>query len=363
MSKKFAEYIWLDGSQPSTELRSKTRVIEVKGAVDLATFPEWGFDGSSTNQATGDNSDCILRPVSFVKDPIRDEGNFLVMCEVFDRDGNAHETNTRAVLRKVLEAGAAKEDPCFGFEQEYTMYDDQGPLGWPENGFPGPQGPYYCGVGHGRIFGRELVEAHQQACVDAGLLFYGVNAEVMLGQWEFQIGYRGFDEPADALLTTDHLWFASWIMHRIGEEYGIKVSFDNKPMHGDWNGAGCHTNFSTNSMRNKETGAAAVKSAIENLEKNHDKHIALYGAGLGDRLTGDHETCSINEFRSGNSDRGASIRVPLATAQKGYGYLEDRRPGANSDPYLVAARILVSVCALDENLMNTKTILKAEAIA
>ena len=230
MSKKFAEYIWLDGTQPSTELRSKTRVIEVKGNVDLDTFPEWGFDGSSTNQATGDNSDCILRPVSFVKDPIRDEGNFLVMCEVFDRDGNAHETNTRAVLRNVLEAGAAKEDPCFGFEQEYTMYDDQGPLGWPENGFPGPQGPYYCGVGHGRIFGRELVEAHQQACVDAGLLFYGVNAEVMLGQWEFQIGYRGFDEPADALLTTDHLWFASWIMHRIGEEVGIRVSFDNKPI-------------------------------------------------------------------------------------------------------------------------------------
>ena len=360
MSKKFAEYIWLDGSVPTQQLRSKTRVVEVNGEPSISIFPEWGFDGSSTNQATGDNSDCILRPVSFVNDPIRGNGNFLVMCEVFDRHGNPHATNTRSILRQVLQAGAAEQDPLFGFEQEYTLFDQNGPLGWPKNGFPEPQGPFYCGVGAGRVNGRQLVEDHQQACIDADLLFYGINAEVMLSQWEFQIGYRGFEEPADALLTADHLWFATWLLHRLGEDYGISVSYENKPMKGDWNGAGCHTNFSTKDMRDKNIGSDAVKRAIVNLEKNHQQHIAIYGDALDERLTGAHETCSINEFRSGNSDRGASIRIPIATANKGYGYLEDRRPGANSDPYLVSARILVSVCELSESLMtiNQKELVK-----
>jgi glutamine synthetase len=352
MSKKFAEYLWLDGTVPTQQLRSKTRVIEGNKNISINDFPEWGFDGSSTNQATGDNSDCILKPVSFVKDPIRGEGNYLVMCEVFDRHGAPHVTNTRSVLRQVLDAGASEQDPLFGFEQEYTLYNAEGPLGWPKNGYPEPQGPFYCGVGANRINGRDLVEAHQKACVDADLLFYGINAEVMLGQWEFQIGYRGFDEPADALLTTDHLWYATWLLHRLGEDYNINVSYDNKPMKGDWNGAGCHTNFSTKDMRDKQLGAEAVKHAIKQLEDNHAAHIKVYGHGLDERLTGAHETCSINEFKAGNSDRGASIRIPIPTAEKGYGYLEDRRPGANSDPYLVSAQILVSVCNLDSSLMN-----------
>tara|TARA_A100001015_G_scaffold187017_1_gene208279 strand:+ start:1959 stop:3044 length:1086 start_codon:yes stop_codon:yes gene_type:complete len=355
MNEKFAEYIWLDGAVPTKTLRSKTRIIEVKEEVSLDSFPDWGFDGSSTNQASGDNSDCILRPVSFVKDPLRGEGNFLVMCEVFDREGNPHSTNSRSILRQVLQAGAAEQDPLFGFEQEYTLFQDEQPLGWPKNGFPEPQGPFYCGVGAGRVNGRQLVEAHQKACVDAGLLFYGVNAEVMLGQWEFQIGYRGFDEPADALLTTDHLWFANWLLQRLGEDYGISVSYENKPIKGDWNGAGCHTNFSTKDMRNKNVGKQAVERAILNLEKNHQDHVNVYGHALDERLTGDHETCSINQFKSGESDRGASIRIPIATSEKGYGYLEDRRPGANSDPYLVAARILTSVCELDSSLMKVSS--------
>ena len=362
MTKKFAEYIWLDGTVPTQELRSKTRVVEITGDVSIDCFPEWGFDGSSTNQATGDNSDCILIPVSFVNDPIRGNGNFLVMCEVYDRNGNPHATNTRSVLRNVLNAGAAAQDPVFGFEQEYTLFDKNGPLGWPEHGYPQPQGPFYCGVGDGKVNGRDLVEAHQQACLDADLLFYGINAEVMLGQWEFQIGYRGFDEDIDALMIADHVWFATWLLHRLGEDYKIKVSYENKPMKGDWNGAGCHTNFSTKDMRDKNTGAQAVKHAIEKLEENHDKHIKVYGYALDERLTGAHETCSINEFKSGDSDRGASIRIPVATSKKGYGYLEDRRPGANSDPYLVSSRILVSICDLDEDLMNVSSEKVAETV-
>lgn len=345
----FAEYIWLDGAEPTQTLRSKTRILDIQGEPSLDVFPEWGYDGSSTNQASGDNSDLVLKPVNFINDPLKSAGDFLVFCEVFNPDGTAHETNHRAKLRQVLLAGGAESEPMIGFEQEYTLFYEGRPLGFPENGFPQPQGPYYCGVGADRIFGRELVEAHTQACVDADILIYGINAEVMAGQWEYQIGYRGFEgDNNDILNACDHRHFAAWLMHRLGEEFDIVVSFDNKPMKGDWNGAGCHTNFSTKQMRRKETGKKAIDSAIEALSKKHKEHVVLYGAGLSDRLTGDHETCSINEFRAGVSDRGASIRIPLGVEQKGYGYIEDRRPGANSDPYLVAARLITTICVIEE---------------
>ncbi|MHC4952495.1 MAG: glutamine synthetase, partial [Planctomycetota bacterium] len=219
------------------------------------------------------------------------------------------------------------------------------PLGFPENGFPGPQGPYYCSVGADEAHGREIVERHTEACIDAGLLIYGTNAEVMPGQWEFQIGYRGFEgEGGDPLAVSDHVWIARFLMLRIAEEDGVTVSFDPKPVKGDWNGAGAHTNFSTNATRDKTTGLAAIRRAVAALERNHARHIERYGANLADRLTGLHETCAIDQFRSGVADRGASIRVPRQVEQSGSGYFEDRRPGANCDPYVVCAELIRTVC-------------------
>ena len=294
----------------------------------------------------------MLKPVNFVKDPLRGEGNFLVMCEVFNPDGTPHSSNTRSSLRKVLDAGGSETNPWIGFEQEYTLFTKNRPLGWPETGFPKPQGPYYCGVGPDEVFGRELVEKHTKACMDAGIAIYGINAEVMPGQWEFQLGYRGIDgEDAGALNVSDHLWMARWLLYRIGEEYSIQPSLSNKPVPGDWNGAGCHTNFSTNATRG-ENGIEAIRDAIENLREKHDEHIAVYGHGLDQRLTGLHETCHIGTFHAGVSNRGASIRIPLQVEQKGYGYFEDRRPGANCDPYLVAARLISTVCGMDEEVLN-----------
>lgn len=347
MKPIFAEYIWIDGSKPTQTLRSKTRLVQPQHTPTLAMFPDWGFDGSSTQQATGDNSDCLLRPVRFVSDPIRGNDNYLVLCEVLTRDGAAHPSNTRATLRTVLDNGGNTQDATFGFEQEYTLFQANGrPAGWPDTGEPAPQGPYYCGVGAARTAGRDLVEAHQKACIAAGLLLYGVNAEVMLGQWEYQIGYRGFDETADPLKIADHMQFAKWLLERLGEDYGYRISFDNKPVKGDWNGAGCHANFSTKAMRDPLTGATTIQDALARLEQQHDAHIAIYGHKLDERLTGKHETCDIKTFRAGASDRGAAIRIPVATATKGYGYLEDRRPGANSDPYLVTAYLLATVCSI-----------------
>lgn len=345
---KLVEYIWIDGTKPVSLLRSKSRIVKLPKDPNVEDLPHWSFDGSSTAQAMGKDSDCILKPVCLVKDPLIDGGDYLVLCEVLNADLSIHISNNRAKLISILASGGQEHEPWLGFEQEYTMFRNNLPLGWPENGSPAPQGPYYCGVGPKQIFGRTLAMEHAHACVQAGLLYYGLNAEVMPGQWEFQIGYRGLEnEDAGALNISDHTWIARWLLHRLSEQHNIHISLDNKPVKGDWNGAGMHTNFSTKEMRNSQTGQAAIDNAIQKLSINHSQHIRHYGHGLADRLTGQHETSSIHEFSAGMSDRGCSIRIPKMVALTGSGYLEDRRPGANSDPYLVAACLVATICKIN----------------
>ncbi len=329
------EYVWLDGQKPTAQLRSKTKIIH-HSVAKASDIPEWGFDGSSTGQAEGNFSDCKLVPVFFVPDPIRGAPHIMALCEVLQANGDMHSSNTRAPLRVIAERHK-KTEAWFGIEQEYTLFKDGRPLGFPASGFPRPQGPYYCGVGADNVVGRSLVEEHMSACMAAGIDIFGINAEVMPGQWEFQVG------PLGPLAVADHLWIARWLLHRLGEEFGIAVSLSPKPVPGDWNGAGAHTNFSTKAMR-AAGGIRAVNAACEKLKKKHAAHIAVYGAGNEMRLTGKHETCSIDQFRYGVSDRGASIRIPMATANAKSGYLEDRRPAANMDPYQVCAALLETVC-------------------
>ena len=334
MNKIMVEYIWIDGHTPTAKLRSKTKVVDNKVS-SASELPDWSFDGSSTMQAEGSFSDCLLKPVHIMKDPLRGGNNLLAMCEVFNSDGSVHKSNKRAQLRELAEKH--KNQECwFGIEQEYTFFDGIKPLGWPDNGFPAPQGGYYCGVGSDEVFGRDIVEEHMEACLDAGMNLSGINAEVMPGQWEFQIG------PLGPLEVSDEVWLARWLLYRIGEDYGVSATLDPKPVKGDWNGAGAHTNFSTKSMR-EHGGIKIIEDACEKLGKNHDKHIDMYGADNEYRLTGDHETCSIKDFKYGVSDRGASIRIPMQTANDGYGYLEDRRPSANMDPYLVCTALMDTI--------------------
>ena len=334
--KVMAEYIWMDGHQPTQKLRSKTKILNKKIS-SVSELPEWGFDGSSTNQAEGNFSDCLLKPVWLCKDPIRGKENILVMCEVMNADGSVHASNTRAHLRKIEEK-FSKEKIWFGIEQEYTFFEGRNPLGWPEGGYPAPQGPFYCGVGADEAFGREIVEDHLDLCLEAGLELSGINAEVMPGQWEYQIG------PLGPLEVGDQMWVSRWLLYRISEDYGVSATLHPKPVKGDWNGAGAHINFSTQSMREKG-GLKVIEDACEKLSKKHDKHIAVYGAHNEERLTGDHETQSISEFSYGVSDRGASIRIPMQTSNDGYGYLEDRRPSSNMDPYQACAILIETTCS------------------
>lgn len=323
-----AEYIWVDGSSPYRLLRSKTRVFNERPE----EFPLWNFDGSSTNQAEGDSSDCVLRPVFVCNDPLR-SNSVLVMCDVLTPDMQPHPSNTRVFAQEV-EDKYNSELALFGLEQEYTIFRDGRPLGFPEGGYPEPQGKYYCSAGGGRIFGREVVEEHLNACLDAGLNISGVNAEVMPGQWEFQIG------PLGTIETGDQLNIARYILERISERHGVEISYAAKPMPGDWNGAGCHANFSTVAMRES---LEACEDACRALGENVEEHIRNYGHDIESRLTGAHETCSYKEFRWGVSDRTASIRIPWGVAKAGKGYIEDRRPNADCDPYLVCGLILKTV--------------------
>ncbi len=335
--KSKLEYIWLDGSVPTQQLRAKTRVAE-NFSGKLEDCPVWSFDGSSTNQAGGGSSDLLLNPVFICPDPDR-KNAYLVLTEVLNPDGTAHETNGRAHIEE------EDEDFWFGFEQEYFLYDPQTrlPLGFPAGGFPEPQGPYYCGVGGSKAFGREIVEEHFDICLEAGLNVEGINAEVAAGQWEFQIFAKG------AHSAGDQIWMARFLLERTAEKYGVDVEWHPKPLGKDldWNGSGMHANFSNGLMRT--CGDEKVFTAIcEEFGKHIKEHIDVYGAYNDQRLTGLHETAAITDFSYGVSDRGASIRIPVGTIEDGWkGRLEDRRPASNGDPYKIAARIIKTTKAAD----------------
>jgi glutamine synthetase len=333
------EYIWTDGVTPTPQLRSKTKVISDKHWVHQNWKPPvWGFDGSSTEQAPGDNSDCVLQPVRWYENPLDDGDSLLVLCEVWNVDEKPHETNNRFQLEG-LNSNYGKEEVWVGFEQEYTLFKNGNPLGWPEDGSePKEQGDYYCG----RNIGEDIAREHMDACIEANIGITGINSEVMLGQWEYQIFA---ENPVEA---SDDLWVARWLMEKIAAKHGVSVSLEPKPKQGDWNGAGMHTNFSTKWMRGgmdeTHTGLDEINEKINLLRYKHDEHILVYGTDNEQRLTGKHETCDINTFRDGISDRGASIRIPWQVVRDKCGYLEDRRPSANADPYMVSWRLIKTIC-------------------
>lgn len=332
MSAAKLEYIWLDGYKPTQSLRSKTK-IEKDFSGKLEDCPMWSFDGSSTEQAPGGSSDCLLKPVFICGDPQR-KNAYLVMCEVLNADGTPHETNGRAHIDD------DDNDFWFGFEQEYFLWDPNTdkPLGFPANGYPRPQGPYYCSVGANNAFGRDIVEEHLDACLEAGLNVEGINAEVAAGQWEFQIFAKGAKEAGD------QIWIGRYLLERIGEKYGVAINWHCKPLGTlDWNGSGMHANFSNTLLRTAGS-EETFKKVCEAFRPLVKEHIEVYGADNHLRLTGKHETASIHDFSYGVSDRGASIRIPVNVPRWGWkGYLEDRRPNSAADPYKVAARIIKTV--------------------
>jgi glutamine synthetase len=332
MAKLKLEYLWLDGYTPVAGLRGKTKVVDGDPeSFTLEDCPTWGFDGSSTKQAEGQNSDCHLKPVALFRDSTK-RNAFIVMSEVMNPDGTAHPSNSRATIED-------DPDTWFGFEQEYFLYQDGRPLGFPETGYPDPQGKYYTGVGYKNVgdLARAIVDQHLDLCIDAGINHEGINAEVAKGQWEFQIFGKGSKTAAD------QVWVARYLLIRLCEKYGVDVEWHCKPIAGDWNGSGMHCNFSTKYMR-EIGGKEYFEKLMEAFNKFRDEHIAVYGPDNHLRLTGLHETQSIDKFNYGLADRGASVRVPHSFINDDYkGYLEDRRPNSQGDPYQICSRIIRTI--------------------
>merc|ERR1719311_1531610 len=298
-----------------------------KVPTDPAELPVWNYDGSSTEQAPGSDSEVLIKPVAIFNDPFRGHPHKLVLCEGFHPETKlAVKGNERAACAEVMEK-AKDQVPWFGIEQEYTLFKsgEKVPLGFPDDGEPArPQGPHYCGSGDGVAFGRIVSETHYEACCRAGLTISGTNSEVMPGQWEYQVG------PCEGIDSGDHMWMSRYIMQRVCEDLKVAVTFDPKPRSGDWNGAGCHTNFSTLAMRDKDNAGDAPDKA--------------YGKGNERRLTGAHETAPIDKFSYGVANRGCSVRIPRDTEAQKFGYFEDRRPASNMDPYIVTKMIVQTCC-------------------
>ena len=328
------EYVWLDvNGNP----RSKSRVSYQKRPEKLedVEIPFWNYDGSSTGQAEGRHSEIILKPQSVFPDPFRGGDSLMVLCDTYNPDMTPHETNTRHPASEKF-ALWPNAEPMFGLEQEFFIMKGDKVLA--ESTVDGgieklaPQGEYYCGAGARSAIGREVVESAFKRCIIAGIHVTGLNAEVAPSQWEIQV-------CADGIAAADQLIMMRYILNRTAEMFGLWINYEPKPLEGDWNGSGCHVNFSTKAMRNVG-GYQHVVNAIKKLEDNHEKHIVAYGKGNELRLTGNHETSSMDTFTSGVADRGASVRIPHDTVKNGSGYFEDRRPSSNMDPYVVTSLIL-----------------------
>ena len=325
--KSCIEYVWIGGNN---ELRSKTKVMDFL-PISLDDIPEWNYDGSSTNQASGEDSEIIIKPKCLFNDPFRSDYDYMVMCDTYYPDGRPHKTNFRKFADDTFNK-KLDEKPWFGLEQEYFLTIDESDKINFKNNVPKPQGQYYCSAGSENSFGRNVSEEHLQCCIKAGIKISGINAEVAPGQWEFQIG------PCVGIEEGDHLWMARYLLLRVSEKYNFIVNFEPKPFKGDWNGSGCHTNYSTKEMR-EPNGLKIIIQAIEKLEKKHHEHMECYGTGNEKRMTGEHETASFDKFSYAVANRGCSVRIGNDTYKNEKGYFEDRRPSSNCDPYLVTGMI------------------------
>lgn len=337
-NKYICEYIWIGGKN---EIRSKTKVIEMCDSripYVLSDFPIWNYDGSSTWQANGEvNTEVILKPCAVYKDPLRttnDTCNVLVLCDTYDINDEPLSTNSR-FHANMLFARKLDEVPWFGLEQEYFIEFNENFK--TSNIFTLPRdGEHYCGRAAFSSLERKITEEHLFACINAGLLISGINAEVTDRQWEFQIG------PCVGISAGDQMIIARYLLERISERYDAIINYYPKP-YLNVNGSGCHVNFSTSSIRSTN-GIKIIEDCMNKLEAAHKKHIQVYGLDNQLRLTGIHETSSCEKFTWGVGTRNTSIRIPNQTVKDGYGYFEDRRPASNIDPYIVSSTIFETCC-------------------
>ena len=330
------EYIWIGGNG---EIRSKTRILPgFYYPNDINFFPEWNYDGSSTGQANSNgNTEVILKPCAYFKDPLTTNKNnraYIVLCDTYIDENNHHPTNFRYNASKIFDLGE-EEEPWFGLEQEYFMCG----IDTKKNLRDDNVCPHYCGITE-NYDETQIAKKHLEVCLEAGILISGINSEVSRFQWEFQIG------PALGIQAADQLIVARYFLQKVAEQYNVSIDYHPKP-NPNINGSGCHINFSTFESRS-DNGIDAINRYINLLEAKHCEHIKEYGEFNHMRLTGKHETSSIENFSWGIGTRNTSIRIPNQTAKDNRGYFEDRRPASNIDPYRATSIIFKTCCIKEE---------------
>lgn len=324
------DYVWIGGSG---ELRSKTRVVyhHVDTVDDI---DEWNFDGSSTGQAEGAKSEVFLKPVKMIKCPFRRRNNaFIVLCETYLPSGEPASWNHRHDASKIFQKYSNAKS-LFGIECEYYVYDCDTnlPYYFDKNM---QQGQFYCSAGGRNAFMRDLLEEHLQSCLYAGIRITGTNLEVAPSQQEYQVLGSGID-------AADQVWLARYILDRISEKYNAYIVYNPKPLSGDFNGSGMHTNFSIESMR-QGNGFEIIKSLMPKLAANHEEYMKHTGDGNRQRMSGIHETSSYDQFTWGIGSRNTSIRIPNDAVRGINFYIEDRRPASNADPYQITSQLLKTI--------------------
>ena len=333
------EYIWIDANN---HFRSKTRLITNSLIINLSSVPNWNYNGSSTGQTDSDNSEVTLIPVFLCPDPFRLQNHKLVYCITY-HDGKALENNyyNKAInIFDTVSVGFYK--PWFGMEQEFFIMDkiSKMPVEYSKNN---KQGKYYCNIDECPKVERKIMEEFLSKAIDANLNICGINAEAAQGQWEFQIG------PCLGIEIGNHMMIARYILCRVAHEHHCTIDFSPKPLGNDWNGSGCHINYSTFHTRSgnqdkNQTGLDVIHDYIKSLEKVHHEMIQCYGKDNELRMTGHHETASISDFSHSVGGTTTSIRIGKNVEKNKYGYFEDRRPAANCDPYLVSCLLFYHTC-------------------
>ena len=339
MEVYFAEYVWLDSEN---NFRSKTRIISNKkeNRFNLTCYPHWNYDGSSTGQATLDNSEVILEPYMIYPDVFRDFNiDVIIFCMSYKKNGD--EINYLSSRYNALQFFNEHSDllPLYGLEQEFYMIDTN--TNEPFNYKPTSvdKNTYYCGVGAGNVskLVRTFMNQVMLMCCKADIILTGMNMEVSPGQGEFQVCNMG-------IKACDDLMFLRYVLVRLGEDYNISIDFSPKiKLNNKLNGSGCHINFSTKQMRD-ENGYSFIEKALDKLNlQDKEEHLKYYGKNNTERLTGNNDTSKYDEFTVGKGNRGCSIRIPVNTIIENKGYFEDRRPGANIDPYIACSFLLRSI--------------------
>jgi glutamine synthetase len=318
-----AEYVWLDGKG---QTRSKCKTMDkTPSGCDDCTI--WTFNGACTDQAEAVSSDVYLVPRKVFTDPIRGAPHVLVVCECITQAMEPAKGNFRAECAEVMEK-FANSDPWFGLEQEYVLMDDQGtPL-------TVAAGDNYCGRGALSLpkYMREIMGDHYAQCLSAGIKISGMNCESGRAQAEFQIG------PCKGLNAGDHMIAARHTLHKCANRYRCAVSF--KGYHSDIEvPSGMHVNFSSRETRG-DGGLIIIEKVCRALGRRMKEAIGVYGGENAERLCGKKDTSEMNSFSFAIADRTASIRIPRSVGIVAKGYLEDRRPSANSDPYRVTAFVM-----------------------